>query len=79
MEGVGAQGQAFLWSFTPVSGKAVLVKGRHELTVETSAEGYTLVHMWSDESGTSYGNAQISKDGKTMRYVLIGTRWGNHV
>jgi hypothetical protein len=35
--------------------------------------------MWSDHSGTSYGTGQISEDGKTLRYVLIGTRWGNHV
>ena len=37
------------------------------------------MHMWSDHSGTSYGNGQISEDGKTLRYVLIGTRWGNPV
>jgi hypothetical protein len=79
VEGVSAEGQPFVWSFTPVSGKAVPVVGRHELTVETKESGNTLVHMWSDESGTSYGNGEISADGKTMRYTLTGTRWGNHV
>jgi hypothetical protein len=79
VEGVGAQGHPFLWSFTPVPGKAVLVSGRDNLTVESKESGNTLVHMWSDASGTSYGEGQISPDGKSMRYVLIGTRWGNHV
>ena len=79
VEGVSAQGQPFRWSFTPVPGKAVLVNGRKNLTVETNESGDTLVHMWSDESGTSYGSGQISADGRTIRYVLIGTRWGNHV
>ena len=79
VEGVSAQGHSFQWSFTPVPGKAVLVTGRDNLTVETKESGDTLVHMWSDKSGTSYGSGQISADGKTMRYVLIGTRWGNHV
>jgi hypothetical protein len=79
VEGVSAQGHPFLWSFTPKPGKAVLVSGRDNLTVETQESGDTLVHMWSDQSGTSYGNGQISPDGKTMRYVLTGTRFGNHV
>jgi hypothetical protein len=79
VEGVNAHGQPFAFSWTPVQGKAVPVNGGNELTVETQESGDTLVHMWSDHSGTSYGNGQISTDGKTMRYVLIGTRWGNHV
>lgn len=79
VEGVNAQGQPFLFSFTPEPGKAVPVTGGHQLTVETKESGNTLEHMWSDRSGTSYGNGEISADGRTMRYVLIGTRWGNHV
>ena len=79
VEGVGPQGQPFVFSFTSVPGKAVPVNGGHDLTVETKQSGNTLVHMWSDHSGTSYGSGEISTDGKTMRYVLIGTRWGNHV
>jgi hypothetical protein len=79
VEGVSAQGQPFLWSFTPVPGQKVLVTGRDNLTVETKESGNTIVHMWSDQSGTSYGEGQISPDGQSMRYVLIGTRWGNHV
>ena len=79
VEGVSAQGRPFLWSFAPVPGKAVLVTGRDNLTVETKETGDILVHMWSDQSGTSYGEGHLSADGKTLRYVLIGTRWGNHV
>lgn len=79
VEGVSAQGQPFRWSFTPVPGKKVLVTGRDNLTVETMESGNTIVHMWSDQSGTSYGEGQISPDGQSMKYVLIGTRWGNHV
>ncbi|HEY1985577.1 MAG TPA: hypothetical protein VGG85_09215 [Terracidiphilus sp.] len=78
-EGVNAQGQAFVFSWTPAEGKAVPVRGGRDLTVETKESGNNLVHMWSDHSGTSYGNGEISADGKTIRYVLIGTRWGNHV
>jgi hypothetical protein len=36
-------------------------------------------HMWRDPSGTEYGEGHISADGKTMRYVLMGTVWGEHV
>jgi hypothetical protein len=79
VEGVGPQGQPFLWSFKPEPGKAVLVTGRDNLTVETQESADTLMHVWSDRSGTSYGTGQVSKDGKSMRYVLIGNRWGNHV
>jgi hypothetical protein len=79
VEGVDAQGHSFLFSFRPIPGKAVPVNGGQDLTVETKESGDTLVHMWSDHSGTSYGNGQISADGNTMRYVLIGTRMGNHV
>lgn len=79
VEGVNAQGHPFAYSFTAVPGKAVPVSGGQDLTVETKESRDTIVHMWSDHSGTSYGNGQISEDGKTMRYVLIGTRWGNHV
>jgi hypothetical protein len=79
VEGVNSQGKSFLFSWTPVPGKAVPVNGGNDLTVETKESGDTMVHMWSDHSGTSYGIGQISADGRTMRYVLIGTRWGNHV
>lgn len=79
VEGVSAHGQPFLFAFTAIAGKAVPVNGGRDLTVETKESGGTLVHMWSDHSGTSYGSGQISPDGKTMRYVLIGTRWGNPV
>jgi hypothetical protein len=80
VEGVNPQGKPFVFSWTPLPGKAVPVTGgRPELTVETKESGDILVHMWSDQSGTSYGEGQISTDGKVMRYVLIGTRWGNHV
>jgi hypothetical protein len=79
VEGVNSQGKPFLFSWTPAPGKAVPVNGGNDLTVETKESGDTMVHMWSDHSGTSYGSGQISADGKTMRYVLIGTRWGNHV
>jgi hypothetical protein len=79
VQGVSAQGRSFLWSFTPVPGKPVLVTGRDNLTVETKESGNSLVHMWSDQSGTSYGEGQISEDGKSIKYVLVGTRWGNHV
>jgi hypothetical protein len=80
VEGVNPQGKPFVFFWTPVPGKAVPVTGgRPELRVETKESGDTLVHMWSDQSGTSYGEGQISADGKIMRYVLIGTRWGNHV
>jgi hypothetical protein len=79
VQGVSAQGRSFLWSFTPVPGKPVLVTGRDNLTVETKQSGNSLVHMWSDQSGTSYGEGQISEDGKSIKYVLVGTRWGNHV
>ena len=79
VEGVSAHGQPFLFSFTPVPGKPVPVNGGHDLTVETNESGDTIVHMWSDHSGTSYGNGQISADGKTLRYVLIGSRWGTPV
>ncbi|KAA6464573.1 hypothetical protein DYQ86_00965 [Acidobacteria bacterium AB60] len=79
VEGVGPKGQKFLWSFTPVAGQPVLVTGRDHLTVETKETADTIVHMWSDASGTSYGEGHLSPDGKTLRYVLTGTRWGNHV
>jgi hypothetical protein len=79
VEGVSAQGHPFLWSFTPDPGKAVLVTGRDNLKVETKEAGDTLMHTWSDQSGTSFGTGQVSKDGKSMRYILIGNRWGNHV
>jgi hypothetical protein len=79
VEGVNAQGKAFVFSWMPAPGKAVPVKGGNDLTVETNQSSDTIVHMWSDHSGTSYGSGQISADGKTMRYALIGTRWGNHV
>jgi hypothetical protein len=79
VEGVSAQGHPFLWSFTQEPGKAVLVTGRDNLKVETKDAGDTLMHAWSDQSGTSFGTGQVSKDGKSMRYVLIGNRWGNHV
>ena len=77
--GVSSQGKPFVFSWAPVPGKAVPVNGGNDLTVETNESGTTLVHMWSDHSGTSYGEGQIAADGRTMRYVLIGTRWGNHV
>jgi hypothetical protein len=79
VEGVSPLGQPFVFSFTSIPGKAVSVNGGHDLTVETKVSGDTLVHMWSDHSGTSYGSGQISADGKTMRYVLIGSRWGRPV
>jgi hypothetical protein len=79
VEGVDAQGRPFLFTFTPIPSKAVPVNGGRDLTVETKESGDILVHMWSDHSGSSYGSGQISSDGKTMRYVLVGTRWGNHV
>jgi hypothetical protein len=79
VEGVNAQGKPFVFSWTPLPGKAVPVNGGNDLTVETKESGNTMVHMWSDHSGTSYGNGEISADGRTMRYVLIGTRWGNPV
>ena len=79
VEGVSPQGHPFLWSFTQEPGKAVLVTGRDNLKVETKQSGDTLMHTWSDQSGTSHGTGQVSKDGKSMRYVLIGNRWGNHV
>jgi hypothetical protein len=79
VEGVNAQGQPFVFSFTSIPGKAVPVNGGRDLTVETKESGDTIVHMWTDHSGTSYGSGQISADGKTMRYVLIGARWGNPV
>jgi hypothetical protein len=52
VEGVNAQGQPFVFSFTSVPGKAVPVNGGHDLTVEAKQSGNTLVHMWSDHSGT---------------------------
>src|SRR5579871_4162370 len=50
VEGVSAQGHPFLWSFTPAPGKAVLVTGRDNLTVETQESGDSLMHVWSDQS-----------------------------
>jgi hypothetical protein len=79
VEGVSGQGRPFLWSFTPESGKAVQVANRDNQTVETKLSGDTIVHMWRDPSGTEYGEGHISADGKTMRYVLTGTVWGDHV
>jgi hypothetical protein len=80
VEGVSPQGKPFLYYWTPTPGQAVPVTGGlPELTVETKESGNTLVHMWSDRSGTSYGEGQISADGKSIRYVLIGTRRGNNV
>ena len=79
VEGVSGQGRTFLWSFTPEPGKAVQVANRNNQTVETKLSGNTLVHMWRDASGTEYGEGHISPDGKTMRYVLMGTVWGEPV
>ena len=79
VEGVNAQGHPFVFSFSSAPGRAVPVNGGHDLTVETKESGNTVVHMWSDHSGSSYGNGEISPDGKTLRYVLIGTRWGTPV
>lgn len=81
LDGANAQGKQFHMSWSPLPSEAVPVLGApdKDLTVETKESGDTLVHMWSDHSGTSYGEGRISADGKTMRYVLIGTRWGNHV
>jgi hypothetical protein len=79
VEGVSAQGRSFLWSFTTAEGKPVWVDGRNRLTVATQESGKTLVHIWSDDSGLSRGEGQISADGKTMQYVLIGSRWGHPV
>jgi hypothetical protein len=79
VEGVSGQGRPFLWSFTPESGKPVQVANRNNQTVETKLSGNTIVHMWRDPSGTEYGEGHISPDGKIMRYVLMGTVWGEHV
>jgi len=79
VEGVSGQGRPLLWSFTPEPGKAVQVANRDNQTVETKLSGDTIVHMWRDSSGTEYGEGHISADGKTMRYVLMGTVWGDHV
>ena len=79
VEGVSGQGRPFLWSFTPEPGKVVQVANRDNQTVETKLSGNTIVHMWRDPSGTEYGEGHISADGKTMRYVLMGTVWGDHV
>lgn len=79
VEGVSGQGRPFLWSFTPKSGKAVEVANRDNQTVETKLSGNTIVHMWHDPSGTEYGEGHISADGKTMRYVLMGTVRGQPV
>ena len=79
VEGVSASGRPFAFSMTAVPGKAVPVLGREDLTVDTKESGNTIEHIWSDHSGTSRGTGQISEDGKTMRYVLIGSRWGNPV
>jgi len=79
VEGVSGQGRPLLWSFTPEPGKAVQVANRDNQTVETKLSGNTIVHMWRDPSGTEYGEGRISADGKTMRYVLMGTVWGDHV
>ncbi len=64
---------------TPESGKAVQVANRVSQTVETKLSGNIIVHMWRDPSGTEYGEGRISEDGKTMRYVLMGTVGGEHV
>ncbi|MGA2538016.1 MAG: hypothetical protein ABSF53_18535 [Terracidiphilus sp.] len=79
VEGVSGKGTPFLWSFTPEPGKAVQVANRDQQTVETKLSGSTIVHMWRDPSGTEYGEGHIAADGKTMRYVLMGTVWGEHV
>jgi hypothetical protein len=79
VEGVSGHGRPFLWSFRPESGKAVQVANRDNQTVETKLSGNTIVHMWRDPSGTEYGEGHVSADGKTMRYVLMGTVWGEHV
>ena len=79
VEGVSPSGRPFVYSFTAVPGKAVPVNGGQDLTVDTKESGNTIEHIWSDHSGTSRGTGQISEDGKTMRYVLIGSRWGNPV
>jgi hypothetical protein len=81
VDGVGPLGKLFHMTWTLSENKPVLVAGapNKALTVATSENGETLVHMWSDHSGTSYGEGRISTDGKTLRYVLIGTRQGNHV
>lgn len=79
VEGVSGQGRPFLWSFKPESGKAVQVANRDNQTVETKLSGNTIVHMWRDPSGTEYGEGHISADGKTMRYVLMGTVWSRQV
>lgn len=79
VEGVSGQGRPFLWSFTPEPGKAVQVANRDHQTVETKLSGSTIVHMWRDPSGVEYGEGHIAADGKTMRYVLMGTVWGDRV
>jgi hypothetical protein len=79
VEGVNGQGVPFLFSFTPVPGRAVHLNGGGELTVETKESGSTVEHTWSDSSGTSHGVCVVSADGKTMRYELTGARWGNPV
>ena len=80
VEGVSGHGRPFLWSFRPESGKAVQVANRDNQTVgATKLSGNAIVHMWRDPSGTEYGEGHVSADGKTMRCVLMGTVWGEHV
>src|SRR5579872_6433979 len=64
VDGLSSQGQPFHMTWTPSAGKPVPVAGAPDkaLTVETSENGETIVHMWSDHSGTSYGEGRISED-----------------
>ncbi|HEY6989877.1 MAG TPA: hypothetical protein VH369_15895, partial [Bryobacteraceae bacterium] len=68
-----ADGKAITWSYNPTENTAVPIEGMENSTVVEKLSGNTVDHTWKMGNGTETGRGVVSKNGKTMKYTLIGT------
>jgi hypothetical protein len=73
VETVDADGKAITWSYNPTENTAVPIEGMENSTVVEKLSGNTVDHTWKMGNGTETGRGVVSKNGKTMKYTLIGT------
>jgi hypothetical protein len=79
---VTSDGKSSTWTYSAINGKVVLVEGTGvaNTTVLQTISGNTMDEDWTMGTGKAHGHGVASKDGKTIRYTLIGVDFkGNKV
>jgi hypothetical protein len=72
VSGTDGKGQMVSWSYTFAPGTATIT-GIPDASVMETRKGNTVNHTWKFGKGAQKGHGVISKDGKTMTYILQGT------